>query len=365
MDTTYPSPSPTFCPNPQCKFHRTPSQWRWVRDGFFSRRLVPHRVQRFRCCHCWRRFSTQTFRTTYWLKRPELLRPVLLGLLACSALRQLARALEASPQTILTHANRLGRHGLLFHEVHRPRGPITEPLVLDGFESFEHSQYYPTRYHVVAGHRSHFFYGFTDSELRRSGRMTPAQRRTRVALEARLGRPDPRSTEHEVTHVLALVCSEPQAVVLHTDEHADYPRALRRLTHLRVTHRTIGSRAARTPHNPLFAINLLDLLIRHSGANHKRETIAFSKRRQMAIWRMWAMLVWRNYMKWCSERRHRDTPAMRLGIATQRLTASDILRHRLFVTRIDLPARWQPYYWGRVPTRCAPRGRAHRCTYAF
>jgi hypothetical protein len=49
-----------------------------------------------------------------------------------------------------------------------------------------------------------------------------------------------------------------------------------------VTHRTISSRALRDTRNPLFAINLLDLLIRHSGANHKRETIAFSKRRQSA-----------------------------------------------------------------------------------
>ena len=65
-----------------------------------------------------------------------------------------------------------------------------------------------------------------------------------------------------------------------------HPRALRRLPHLDVTHCTVNSRAVRTPRNPLFAINLLDLLIRHSGANHKRETIAFSKRRQSAIDRL-------------------------------------------------------------------------------
>lgn len=365
MGTTSVSAIPPFCPNPGCVFHRNAADWRWVRDGFYPRPRAPQRVQRYRCRHCRRRFSTQTFDTSYWLKRPELLRPVLHGLLSCAALRQLARALDASPQTILCHANRLGRHGLLFHEARRPRGPLDEPLVLDGFESFEHSQFYPTRYHVVAGQRSHFFYGFTDTELRRSGRMTPAQRRMRSALEARLGRPDPRSTEHEVAAVLALVCPQPQALRLHTDEHSDYPRALRRLPHLRITHRTISSRAARTPHNPLFAINLLDLLIRHGGANHKRETIAFSKRRQMAIWRLWLLLVWRNYMKWCSERRHRDTPAMRLGLATHRLSAAELLQQRLFVTRIGLPTRWQPYYWGRVPTRCLPSARAHGCRYAF
>ena len=103
----------------------------------------------------------------------------------------------------------------------------------------------------------------------------------------------------------------PQSLVLHTDEHRDYPRAIARASHLDITHRTISSRAARTPANPIFSVNLNDMLTRHTGANHKRETIAFPKRRQMAIWRMAVFMVWRNYMKWASERRRHDTPAMR------------------------------------------------------
>jgi hypothetical protein len=216
----------------------------------------------------------------------------------------------------------------------------------------------------VVGRRSHFFYGFTDSELRRSGAMTAAQKRTRALLERRHGRPDPRSIEQETAAVLGVVCSVAQELELHTDEHADYPRALRRLAHLRVRHLTVPSRAARTARNPLFAVNLLDLLIRHSGANHKRETIAFAKRRQMAIWRLWVMLAWRNYLKWVSERSRRDTPAMRLGICARRLRVADLLRRRLFVTRRTLPARWQAYYWGRTATRLMPKGRDHRLRYA-
>ena len=356
--------APPFCPNPGCPFHGTPAGWRVVRDGFFARQHAPTRVQRFRCRHCRRRFSEQTFRTSYWLKRPSLLPAVLRGLVSCAALRQIARALEASPQTILLHANRLGRHCQLFHERHRPHGALGEALALDGFQSFEYSQFHPTWYHVVAGRGSHFFYGFTDSELRRSGRMTARQRRTRARLEQRHGRPDPRSIERETAALLGVVCAAAQAVELHTDEHADYPRALRRLPHLQVRHLTTPARAARTVHNPLFAINLLDLLIRHSGANHKRETIAFAKRRQMGAWRLWVMLVWRNYLKWVSERTARDTPAMRLGLVPRRLTVRQLLRRRLFVTRVGLPERWQQYYWGKIPTRLMPRGREHRLRYA-
>jgi len=123
-------------------------------------------------------------------------------------------------------------------------------------------------------------------------------------------------------------------------------------------------RAARTPENPLFAINLLDLLIRHSGANHKRETIAFAKRRQMAIWRLWVMLAWRNYMKWVSEQRHRDTPAMRLGLRRGRVSVPELMRRRLFVTRVGIPERWQTHYWGNTVTRLMPHGRSHRLRYA-
>jgi hypothetical protein len=358
-------PAPPFCPNPGCSFHRSGTGlWRWSRAGFFSRHAAPHRVQRFHCGHCGRYFSEQTFRTTYWLKRPELLVPTFHRLLGCSAFRQIAREFDASPQTILTHAARLGRHCLLVHDRHRPRRPLTEPLVLDSFVSFEFSQYHPTGFHLVAGQASHFFHGFTDSELRRSGRMTRAQQRRRAELEARFGRPDPRSTENEVAELLRLVAPQPQALVLHTDEHTDYPRALRRLPHLDVTHRTTSSRAARTRHNPLFPANLLDLLIRHSGANHKRETIAFSKRRQSADERLWVLLAWRNYLKSFSERQRDATPAMRLGLLDRRLTVRDLLAERLFVTRSRLPARWQRHYWRQETTRRIPHGAGHRRVYA-
>ncbi len=360
------SQSPAFCPNPDCSYHREAGPaWRWVRAGCFSRRAAPHRVQRYQCRHCRRYFSDQTFRTSYWLKRPELLAAVFHRLVACSGFRQIAREFEASPQTVLTHSARLGRHCLLVHESTRPRGPIREPLVLDGFESFEFSQYHPTRYHVLAGKDSHFFHGFTDSELRRSGRMTKAQKRRRIVLEERFGRPEPRSSERDVAAVLRIVAPQAQALVLHSDEHTDYPRALRRLPHLQVEHRTISSRAARTAHNPLFPINLLDLLIRHSGANHKRETIAFSKRRQSAIERLWLLLVWRNYLKWFSERRRGGTPAMRLGLCDRRWKVGDLLARRLFPTRVPLPARWERYYWRQVTTRRIPNGATHQRRYAI
>ena len=357
---------PPFCPNPLCRFHRgATTSWRWVRDGCFTRRHPPHRIQRFRCRHCRRHFSQQTFRTSYWLKRPELLERTFHGLVGGSAFRQIAREFGCSPQTIATHAARLARHCLLFHQRLRPRGPLTEPGVLDTFVSFEFSQYHPTGFHLLAGQHSHFFHGFTDSELRRSGTMTARQKRRRARLEQQLGRPDPRSTEHEVAELLAIVLAGSHTVELHSDQHADYPRALRHLGQRRFTHRTTSSRAARTTRNPLFPINLLDLLIRHSSANHRRETIAFSKRRQGAAERLWVLLAWRNYVKSFSERKRDATPAMRLGVCEKRWQVGELLRERLFPGRVALPARWERYYWRQVVTRRIPRGVVHRRVYAM
>jgi hypothetical protein len=335
-----------------------------VRDGHFARRQAPLRVQRFRCCHCRRHFSEQTFRTTYWLQRPALLVPTFHRLVGGSAFRQIAREFACSPQTIATHAARLGRHCLLLHQRLRPHGPLAEPLVLDTFVSFEFSQYHPTGFHLLAGKQSHFFHGFTDSELRRSGTMTRQQKRKRALLEQRHGRPDPRSTEREVTALLRIVTRGADSLVLHSDEHHDYPRALQRLRPLAVTHHTISSRAERNVQNPLFAINLLDLLIRHSEANHKRETIAFSKRRQCAAERLAVFLVWRNLVKPFSERKRDATPAMRLGICDRRWTVEDVLAERLFPSRIELPPRWATYYWRLTPTRMIPRATTHRKVYA-
>src|SRR5262245_522502 len=357
--------APPFCPNARCRFHTgTTTSWHWVRAGFYERRAVPHRIQRFHCEHCGRYFSSQTFSTDYWLKRPGLLEETFHALTHCTGYRQLARKHGCSPQTVMGQAERLGRHCELLHELLRPKGEIEEPLCIDGFRTFESSQYHPSEYHLVVGKHSHYIYGFTHSELRRSGTMTARQRRRRVELEREYGRPDPKSVEREVARVLGIVTQGASHVVVHSDENPAYPRAFTRLQGLEIEHHTISSRAARTSRNPLFAINLADLVIRHSCANQKRETIAFSKRVPGGIGRMWVLVVWRSYVKWFSERRRGGTPAMRAGACEHRWSVKQVLAERLFPGRIGLPEGWAEHYWGRVPTRRIAKTRQHTLEYA-
>ena len=364
-----PSFIPPFCPNPGCPFHCPREGWRWKRSGFFARKqLRPARIQRYQCLHCHRTFSTQTFDCTYWLKRPEMLARIFHGSLACSGLRQIAQEIGFAPATVQHQLSRLGRHCLLFQHQLRPTVPA-ERLVLDGFESFEYSQYFPFHFHVLIGKNSHFFYQFTDSPLRRKGRMTEAQQAHREVLERVLGRPDPKSIEKQVAELLSLALPrEGGTWAVHSDDHPAYPRAFRRLLPgIRIEHHVTSSTERRTPRNPLFPVNLVDLLIRHGGANHKRETIAFSKRRQGAIERLAIFQVWRNFMRPYSIRRGKGgpTPAERAGVRAGKLSLQELLSRRLFASQIRLPRLLGEYYGRETPTAALRTNRRHRLSYAF
>ena len=360
-----PSFRPPFCPNPACDYHSTSRGWRYVRWGSYTRTCPRVRtIARFRCSHCRRTFSRQTFQTTYWLRRPELQATICERLLSGSGLRQIARFLHCSPTTVMTHTARLGRHAMLLLETHRPRQP-REPIVIDGFESFAFSQYYPLHLNLAVGADSHFVYALTESELRRKGRMTRAQKTKRELEEATVGRPDPRSIEKGTASLLEWVLPEDSEATVYSDEHPAYPRAIRRLKGRRVHHEVTSSKAARTTRNPLFPVNRQDLMLRHSGANHRRETIAFSKLRASVIERAMLQAVFMSFLKSFSERRQDSTPAERLGLVDRKWTVCELLWKRLFATRMELGAALRRYYERRVGTRRIPEMRPHQLTYAF
>ncbi len=365
MQKTMPRFVPPHCPRPECLYHKDSTGWKFRKAGSYRRRSAPKRVQRFLCVHCGRCFSEQTFRIGYWLKRPELLPIVFRRILSCSSYRQIGRELGVTHSTTRRHTARLGRHCLLFQHSYRLRVTLSEPLVIDGFESFEFSQYHPIHFHVAVGADSQFFHAFTDSELRRKGRMTSYQKDRRSFLESQFGRPDPRSIEKEVAELLRLVRVQKDRVVLHSDDHPAYRRALKLLPSIAFDHRITSSKRRRTPRNPLFPINWLDLLIRHSSSNHKRETIAFSKRRQNAAEKLAILQVWRNFIKPLTEKRGEPPPAARLGLVDSALAVETVLAQRLFPSRIALPPRLAAYYGGRVETRRIPNGRRHELKLAI
>ena len=356
---------PPFCPRTACRFHHCADGWRWSRHGTFTRQCEPRVIQRYRCGHCGATFSTQTFSTTYYLKRPELQIPLLYRLQAGSGLRQMAREMRCVHATLVGQTARLGRHALLFLTAHRPRGALTEPLVADGFESFAYSQYHPLYLNLCVGAVSLFVYAFTHSPLRRKGRMTMAQKRRRERLEALHGRPDPRAIELGTAAALKIAVPQPQSFVLRTDEHAAYPRAIRHLSEHEIRHECTPSVQARTTGNPLFPVNREDLMMRHCNANHRRQTIAFSKRDQAVIERAAVHALTSNFCRPVSVNRDPRTPAMKLGLVERRLGPVAILAQRLFPSRVSLPEPWGRYYRREVNTAEIRNPRRHALKRAY
>jgi hypothetical protein len=341
-----------------------------VRNGYRLRRSDHRRFQDFRCSHCRRRFTSAAFSTLYWLRKRELLLPIAHMICEGACLRQIARVLGTSHTTVARHVARLGRHCLLFHRNLIAAHRLHEPLVIDGFETFEYSQYFPFHINLAVGAQSWFTYHFNDSPLRRKGRMTAVQRRRRTELEERHGRPDPKAVELATVALLEPLLPETK-LVLHSDDHPAYRRALRRLLRSgrgipEIEHRVTSSKQRRTRSNPLFPVNLADLLLRHGSANHHRETIAFSKRRQAALERCAITTLWRNCVKKRRENGPRASAAMWLGLVDRMLSWRQILRRRMFPRHTNLPGTWLTYYWRRVMTAVfGDRQATHRRSYAF
>ena len=239
---------PPFCPYHNCHFHNTlNSNWHYKKAGFFRRQATPHRIQRFTCLHCRRSFSSQTFSSTYWQKRPQLDALLFTKTLGCMANRQVARDLAVAPATIDRRLARLGRHCMLFHsKMMRQAQPATH-FVIDGFVSFEWSQYRPFHHHLAVEKNTDFFIYFTDSEVRRSGMMTPAQKRRRAELERRYGRPDPQAVPKDVRELLEVAIGSQPEVTIQSDEHRAYRRAMQGLAP-RIRHRVTSEQG--TPGQP-------------------------------------------------------------------------------------------------------------------
>lgn len=357
---------PPFCPNPKCFHHNDPGDsWPVKRIGNFRRQNPPFCVQRFLCKACKKSFSTQTFEQSYWQKRPDLDAKIIMKTVGGMANRQIARDLKVSPETINRHIARLGRHCLLFHKEQMRNAPPVKVVVVDGFESFELSQYHPIHHHVAVEKETDFFVYFTDSELRRKGRMTAPQKKRRQELELLLGRPDPKAIEKDMLELLEVSLGDQHGALVHSDAHPAYLRSIKRLN-VNVDHQVTPGSHHRDSRNSLWEVNLLDRIIRHCNANHRRETIAWSKRRQASAERLAILLVWRNYMKGRREKeRGSPTPAMERGMMGDPLEIEVLLEKRLFKSRIDLPPRWSQYYNRTVRTRGIERERHHELKYAY
>jgi len=338
---------PPHCPWPQCADHTLHNRaYAFKREGHYRRKRDPQRrIPRFRCRRCRRTFARDAFATTYGLKRPELLLPVASLLVSGCAHRQIARHLDCAPSTVTRLSVRIGRHAQVFQKLLLARAtPIREPIVLDHFETFVRSQQERFGIATAVGQQSWLVYGLSGAaHLRLTGR----SRRKTVPKRAPQAVP-PGAVVRSTLEILGnLLAHAPAGLDLVSDDHPAYRGALSRLrragrTSIRHTVYANPDRspgcdpaAARARDRAMFAVDLLHKLLRHSQAHHRRETIAFGRRRSRVLGRAALFMAWRNLIKLVTERRPtRWTPAMRLGLTRTRWRWADVFAERLFERRI-------------------------------
>ena len=59
------------------------------------------------------------------------------------------------------------------------------------------------------------------------------------------------------------------------------------------------------------------------------------------------------------------TPGMVKGVTTKRLDILEVLKCRIFRTRIELPPRWAIYYDRKIKTIALQKNRIHDLSYAY
>jgi len=366
---------PPFCPHRDCPRHRRddPTAFSFVRHGSYKRKGDLRVVPRFRCSTCRGTLSEQTFSTTYYLKCPELLPPVAAGLEAGSAHRQLARSLGCAPSTVTRLSERLGRHAMLLHALALERlEQIQEPVIYDHFETFAASQEQALGIGTAVGQSSWFIYELDYVLHRRGGRRTPAQQARQIGPVPR-GKGYGHAFRSTLDRLEGKVAPA-RRLTLVTDDHPGYRLAPRHAS--KVDHQVFANpnRAYKgAPRSPeaivrdwqMFATDQLHGLLRHSLAHHRRETIAFGRRHNAVLERVALMAVWRNFIKMRSERKPRDTPAMRVGLTDRPWSWSHALARRLFPSRVRLPATWQALYRRELLTAGLAPQRRHARVHAF
>jgi transposase-like protein len=334
---------PPFCPWPECPAHRIRGRG-FHRFGAYRTQSSPSRIPRFRCLDCQRTCSRQTFSTTYYLKRPAWLLSVASGLAACSGHRQLARSLGCAKTSVTRLAERLGRHAILFQarcRAHLPK--LAEPVVHDHFEAFVGRQDHALGVGTAVGAVSRFVYDVDPAPHRGSGRRP--DRKPDDGTLLRVSGSYVASIRRSMRGLIPHLPQE-ERLVLRVDGRLDYRVALRDPALASRVVLQVFPNPVRGPKGTprsaeairrdlaMFPVDQLHQLLRHSCADHKRETIAFGRRLESTLGRAHLMAAWKNFIKARSERvPDRTTPAMRIGLADERWRFERLLARRLFPQR--------------------------------
>jgi transposase-like protein len=320
---------PPRCPNIQCSYHEQPVPRFYRVWGSFQPKCRTEPVPRFRCKHCRRTFSRQTFRHDYGDRRPELNAMLYELLVSGVGLRQSRRLLHMSVRAVQAKALKLGRTAHRLHLNLSKHLQAGRTYLLDEEETFETKSIWPVTMPVLIEKDSWFVVASDVGSIRRLAAGGTARRAAQDADENGSPRQDesPRAVAQVLTELANRVPEGP--LVLCTDAKSTYGPIARRIFGDRLTHLQTSGLAPRTPSNPLFAINVTLAMTRDNLGRLRRRTWLVSKRRERLANHMSLFVAYRNYIR---KRFNRDpegvTSATVLGLLPRNLRFDEVLAWR-------------------------------------
>lgn len=352
--------SPPFCPSPHCTNHHEPRLHWYNRRGFYYSQRSG-KTQRYFCKSCTRCFSRHTFSLDYWVHQKLNYERIYRSINSASGILDIAREFGVTDKVILNRLQRLARQSIGMQLSLLNDHSIDEDLVIDGFESFVYSQYFPNNYTIAVGAESQFLYCTDYAQMRRKGRMTKRQKARRDVLNKKYpiaAKEIDRSfgecfasIKHLWNHQ-STKCKE-----LRTDQKLEYQRELNEnrdwaneLECGQYKHIRISSRAERNTSNPLMAVNYFDREIRKDQANHVRQTLQWSKKVSNSMDRM---MIYGNYHNFRKQYRIKEGDdrlhAEVAGIPRNKIEAHKkrFFTHRYFISKL-IPDYSSFKTWHRV-----------------
>ena len=319
---------PRHCPYENCEAKQTKGTPFFQRWGTFCPMSKNRPVERFRCRSCKRTFSRQTFRYDFRQRKPHLDALLLRQLVSGVGIRQSARILGTSRQTIARKLTRLSQQCRALHDKLAREIRGHRHLQFDELETFETCRVSkPVTMGTIIDVESMFILEQENGMMGPRGNLSKRSMKLVERHERESGK-----RQNESRRVVADVFERaknrlaPESTVdLTTDEKTTYaPLARAKFGDQLRNHVQVSSKAPRSPGSALHPINLTQAMWRDGLGRLRRRSWLASKRRSWLEKHAWIYVAFRNYVR---PRFNGDesTPGMVIGVQKKMWRFEDLL----------------------------------------
>jgi transposase-like protein len=302
----------------------------YVRNGSYQPACREAPVPRYKCKHCKRGFSDQTFRHDYRDHRPETNARLMELLVSGVGLRQAGRLLGLSSTAVVEKLRKLGATCGHLHDGLAAKLPEGRTYLVDEEETIVGSKTKPATV-VIVMEKEHWFLCATGAApIRRLGRVGSRRRELQDQEEARDGiRKDESHACVKAALEKLLTMAGRERLHLQTDEKSSYKTLIDQVLGPGAGHSTTPGTDPRTKWNPLFPINVTMAMSRDNNGRLRRKSWLHSKMLDCLCFQLVLFAVYRNYIR---KRFNTDeegiTSATSLGLLPRALTFSEVLLWR-------------------------------------